>query len=45
MAYTNDPSPEMLEILKREQNLQFIDYCPRCDDWMDKLIVSGEFSG
>lgn len=41
--YTNRPSPEMLKILEREQNLQFIDYCPRCNTWMEKEITPNNF--
>jgi hypothetical protein len=37
--YTNKPSPETLKILEREQNLQFIDYCPKCNEWMEKEIT------
>ena len=33
----------MLKILEREQNLQFIDYCPRCNTWMEKEITPNNF--
>ena len=42
MPFTNKDNPEIFKInlIEREQNLQFIDYCPRCDKWMEKEIMT-----
>lgn len=36
MSYTENPTSEVLKLRLREQNIKFINYCPRCNDWMDQ---------
>jgi transcription elongation factor Elf1 len=36
MSFTENPSKDAIELKKREQNLKFINYCPKCDEWMQQ---------
>lgn len=48
MSYTNNPNPKVIELMEteqqlveREQNLKFADYCPSCDTWMKTEHITG----